>query len=747
MFIKYSTNQIPPKKSRGKGSKGKKSTKESQETINVSEESAPKHKPAKKNTSSKRRVKKKVTLSTDDNIISDDPDAALKLPKSISQTELQEAEATRKVHVTHARIVTEYIPEYAKKKSSSRISKSVVIQDTPSTLMSKRTTLKVLHLLLHKNKKLQTSCKLLRKVKRQAEDNQGVEQNSEFSGVDNDDVEKDDKDSDADDEGDDHVSDTQDAEYEDDSADADVSSLLDIPIQHVTPQIESPSVQKIPVSVIPETTNLSPIPEFVTKTMVTTADPSPQVAAIILTVQQTTTPIPTPTITTYAPTVTTIVHVSNALTVVELRVAKLEKDVSELKTVDHSSKALVVLQSYVPTVVDSYLIPKLEIKSANHQLYHALMETFIEDENAMDKGLADTVKDQKIKHDDDEDPLTGPNKGKKTKRRRTKESEFSKKPSTTKETPKGKAPTKGSKTGKSASTKEPVEEPIAEVIMDDAGDDVANDDNPPQDTSEPKTRKTLNPYWFKQPLRPPTPNPEWNKCHVVLDQPTQPWFNQMVSASKDPLTFNDLMATFIDFSKYILNGLKIKNLTRDILLGPAFNLLKGTCFSKGDHYPFDISKPLPLQGPPSHRTVAADYFFNNDLEYLKTSDLEVTYTTSIMKTKVVWYKIKGTEDMVPTLWSTIKHAYDKDALMGIKHWGERRKLWYRSQVRKFSKKNVYSTKAILDVKSVSVKKLHRYGHLEEIVVKRSDQRLYKFKEGDFVDLHLNNIKDMLLLAV
>ncbi|GJS94391.1 hypothetical protein Tco_0801359 [Tanacetum coccineum] len=103
--------------------------------------------------------------------------------------------------------------------------------------------------------------------------------------------------------------------------------------------------------------------------------------------------------------------------------------------------------------------------------------------------------------------------------------------------------------------------------------------------------------------------------------------------------------------------------------------------------------------------------------------------------------------MVPTLWNIIKHAYDKDAEKGIKHWGKRRKLWYRSQVRKFSKKNVYSAKAILGVKSVSVKKLHAYGHLEEIVVKRSDQQLYKFKEGDFVDLHLNDIEDMLLLAV
>ncbi|GJT42854.1 hypothetical protein Tco_0951569 [Tanacetum coccineum] len=49
--------------------------------------------------------------------------------------------------------------------------------------------------------------------------------------------------------------------------------------------------------------------------------------------------------------------------------------------------------------------------------------------------------------------------------------------------------------------------------------------------------------------------------------------------------------------------------------------------------------------------------------------------------------------------------------------------------------------------SVSVKKLHGYGYLKEIVVKRSDQQLYKFKEGDFVDLHLNDIEDMLLLAV
>ncbi|GJR05156.1 hypothetical protein Tco_0528140 [Tanacetum coccineum] len=201
--------------------------------------------------------------------------------------------------------------------------------------------------------------------------------------------------------------------------------------------------------------------------------------------------------------------------------------------------------------------------------------------------------------------------------------------------------------------KEPVEEPIAEVVMYDAGKDVVRDDHQPQDTSEPKTAKTPNLEWFTQPLRPPTLDTEWNKRQV--DNP------------------------------------------------------------EGDRYPFDLSKPLPLQGHTGHLNVAADYFFNNDLENLKSSDPERTYTTSITKTKAARYEIERIEEMVPMIWSPTKMGYEKDALKGIKHWVKG---------------------------SVSVKKLHGYGHLEEIVVKRADRQFYKFKEGDFVDLHLNDIEDM-----
>ncbi|GJW36330.1 hypothetical protein Tco_0059250 [Tanacetum coccineum] len=87
---------------------------------------------------------------------------------------------------------------------------------------------------------------------------------------------------------------------------------------------------------------------------------------------------------------------------------------------------------------------------ANYRLYHALMEALIEDENAMDKEVADTVKDHKRKHDDDDDdddddegPPAGSNQGKSTKRRRTRESESAKKPSTTKESSKDKDPKVG----------------------------------------------------------------------------------------------------------------------------------------------------------------------------------------------------------------------------------------------------------------------------------------------------------------
>ncbi|GJR75793.1 hypothetical protein Tco_0088158 [Tanacetum coccineum] len=85
--------------------------------------------------------------------------------------------------------------------------------------------------------------------------------------------------------------------------------------------------------------------------------------------------------------------------------------------------------------------------------------------------------------------------------------------------------------------------------------------------------------WFKKPKRPPTPDPKWNEGKSVDDEPTQNWLSDLEKAGKPPLTFNELISTPIDFSTFAMNRLHITNLTKADLVGPVYNLLKGTCKS------------------------------------------------------------------------------------------------------------------------------------------------------------------------
>nr|GEU56304.1 hypothetical protein [Tanacetum cinerariifolium] len=193
--------------------------------------------------------------------------------------------------------------------------------------------------------------------------------------------------------------------------------------------------------------------------------------------------------------------------------------------------------------------------------------------------------------------------------------------------------------------------------------------------------------WFIKPSRPQEPtDPDWNKNKTPQKGPTQNWLMTLVastSTDKSLKEFDELMSTPIDFSSYILNGLKIENLTQEIMLGPAFRLLKGTrlnyaeleydfeeCYKalsenldwenpEGGDYPFDLSKPLPLITRGNRQRVP--------VEGVST----MTYTTSTTKTKAAQYDLP-------------------------------------------------------------VMRKHGYGYLEEIVVRKADNMLYKFKEGDDV---------------
>nr|GEY72022.1 hypothetical protein [Tanacetum cinerariifolium] len=62
-----------------------------------------------------------------------------------------------------------------------------------------------------------------------------------------------------------------------------------------------------------------------------------------------------------------------------------------------------------------------------------------------------------------------------------------------------------------------------------------------------------------------------------------------------------------------------------------------------------------------------------------------------------------------------------------------------------SARDVYSKRRITAVTEFKIVEWHNYKHLDWITVRRDDDKLYKFKEGDFKRPRIQDIEDMLLL--
>nr|GFA15895.1 hypothetical protein [Tanacetum cinerariifolium] len=92
-------------------------------------------------------------------------------------------------------------------------------------------------------------------------------------------------------------------------------------------------------------------------------------------------------------------------------------------------------------------------------------------------------------------------------------------------------------------------------------------------------------------------------------------------------------------------------------------------------------------------------------------------------------------------------SYDKHALWGISHWGSKRQQFYGFAVNRESARDAYSKRRIIAVTELKIVEWHNYKHLDWIMVRRDDNKLYKCKEGDFKRLRIQDIEDMLLLLV
>ncbi|GKB79544.1 hypothetical protein Tco_0946439 [Tanacetum coccineum] len=169
----------------------------------------------------------------------------------------------------------------------------------------------------------------------------------------------------------------------------------------------------------------------------------------------------------------------------------------------------------------------------------------------------------------------------------------------------------------------------------------------------------------------------------------------MDQAAGTQSSFNEFLATPIDFSAFIMHRLKIDNLTQEVLTGLTYDLIKGTCKSVVE------------------------------LEYHLEEVFKATNDRSVTKTKAADY-------------GQVKWIEDK---------GPKRQKFYGYATNMESSKDVYSRHKIIAVTSLKIMQFFGYSHLEEIIVRRQDDQLYKFREGDFKRLRRQDIEDMLLLLV
>ncbi|GJX72772.1 hypothetical protein Tco_0309943 [Tanacetum coccineum] len=315
--------------------------------------------------------------------------------------------------------------------------------------------------------------------------------------------------------------------------------------------------------------------------------------------------------------------------------------------------------------------------------------------------------------DKNEEPSTGSNRG--TKRRRSgKETESTNEP-THKES-------RTTSSSRGASRSKPT----------DLDDSILQEFNTRDEDVIPTTEAQDECQWH--PSSSPTPDREWHLTKTVSNLPPQPWITHLAQAAGSQSSFDELMATPIDFSAFMMNRLKIDYLTQELLTGPTYDLMKGSCKSVAELEYHLEEQALPLI--PNARgclVIPFDHFINNDLEYLKEGSLSHKYTTSITKTKAADYgQIKWIEDRIPrSMWSTVPVVYNKHAYWGTYHWGPKRHRFYGYATNMETSKDVYSKHKIIAVISLKIMKFYGYSHLEEITVRRQDDKLYKFREGDF----------------
>nr|GEU36616.1 E-beta-farnesene synthase [Tanacetum cinerariifolium] len=138
----------------------------------------------------------------------------------------------------------------------------------------------------------------------------------------------------------------------------------------------------------------------------------------------------------------------------------------------------------------------------------------------------------------------------------------------------------------------------------------------------------------------------------------------------------------------------------------------------------NVSKPLPLGGPPGQVTFQSNFFFNKDLKYLRYGSKGSIPTLSISKMKAAYYPDVGLEQMVPDqMWieEECKHTSEGDCRAVRTHIG------------------------VLSFVKIEVFSMYGYDYIKKIVLRRADLNEHIIAERDFKYLYPSDFEDLYLL--
>ncbi|GJV83088.1 hypothetical protein Tco_1522986 [Tanacetum coccineum] len=223
--------------------------------------------------------------------------------------------------------------------------------------------------------------------------------------------------------------------------------------------------------------------------------------------------------------------------------------------------------------------------------------------------------------------------------------------------------------------------------------------------------------------RPATPEPAWVIPTSYIPDAVNNWANALATTYQ-ALTENSLLENTGDmrtFMNWYCQKMGKTELTQEDLEDQI-----DWANPEGDQVRIDISKPLPLSGPPGSGQAL-----------------------SISKMKAARYHDFGLELLAPEhMWIDDVCTNDISASYGISYWWfNRQKFYIDRHTAKSSRKVVRTHMRILSVVRIKAYSRYWYDYLIEITLRRADYQEYTISEKDFKNLYPSDFEDLNLLLL